>query len=61
MEAGGVPAVLLLVSTVVKIYKTQYFLSFRDTLIDSFMVDTADKEILSPFYCDYSDAPREAQ
>ena len=53
----GVPAVLLLVSTVVKIYKTQYFRSFRDSLIDGLMLDTADKEILSPFSCDYSDAP----
>jgi len=45
----------------VKIYKTQYFRSFRDILIDGFMLDTADKEIISPFSCDYSDVKREVQ
>jgi len=54
---GGGPAILLLFSNVVKIYKTQYFRSFRDTLIDGLMLDIADKEIISPFSCDYSRWP----
>lgn len=58
---GGVSCHIIAGQHPVKIYKTQYFRSFRDILIDGLMLGIADKEILSPFSCDYSDAKRDAE